>query len=494
MGIGAHEKVREIKKRFREKHPDASKPKSVSRVVSRGGTSTSSKGFTREATKEDMDTSRPQPKPSPLSPGEYRQQLSEQASGYGKKSSEYSGIGEKIKQQQLLFGRVETKEYDVTVSIRDVSGIKFFQSHGWKGTRKDDEVVFTGVTGAYVHKFYGMKSGEFITAAKESAIAEGETWGEYSKTHEWHPETKITKTSEGYDISFPYAGAEKYKTRKRQLESAGFGGLLATSFTPEDPLGITSAYYTATGQHQKAIDTKIKSMEGVKSRSFSEFYVSSPMGVIGISAITAGGIGIGIGAVSAASPTVGVMAKIGMGSTFTALAAKEVTPVVVQGVKTGDYGGVTRIGATMGLGIASGYAGFKSGYRFGFGRTEAWLYGKHTFKPGSPEAIRFKSALKISRKLEVVKSHKMDPLDISKDIMRMTPSAAEKTISWLSKHPESVIGGSAASKTQIIGSRTPRDIDLLVKPKKLGMAKRFFGKEMKTSYGEHRIDIHTEHV
>ena len=138
--------------------------------------------------------------------------------------------------------------------------------------------------------------------------------------------------------------------------------------------------------------------------------------------------------------------------------------------------------------MPSALVGYRAGHRFGYGRAEAYLYAKHTFEPGSPELIRFKSALKVGRNLQWVKSHKMKPLDFAKDIVRMDSKTAGRVVDYLRLHPDSVVGGSAASRTQILGARSPRDVDLLVRD--VGGAKDYFSGAIKTSSGQHRVDIH----
>lgn len=121
-------------------------------------------------------------------------------------------------------------------------------------------------------------------------------------TYEWHPDTKAVRTDTGFEIQFPYAGAEKYKSYEKSLKKAGFGGLLATAFTKEDPLGLVSAYYTATGEKQKALDVKVKALHGMSQyhtpkgemtlEGFGKYWIEAPITHIGIAA----GVGVGIGA------------------------------------------------------------------------------------------------------------------------------------------------------------------------------------------------------
>ena len=336
---------------------------------------------------------------------------------------------------------------------------------------------------------------------------------------EAHPDTRFIKTDIGYDIKFPFAGAEKYRTHKKTLKRGGPILGFATALTGADPLGLKSAYYTATGQKEKVIQTKIEALHGVGEAKkggwkAAEWYLSMPTTQIGLAAIGGEVIGAGTGAVQATSwgtkalfvsrgvtsvgkplytITASTLLKTGIGVGFGGMAIKETAPIVFKAFDTGDWSDVVSTGGVAALSLTAGISGYKKGYGTGFGRTESYLYGKAAYKPGSSEYIRFKSALKVARKLEGIKSHKAKPLDIAKDIMRLDTKSAKATIKFLEKHPKTTIGGSAASYTQIEGARSPRDIDLLLKggDKEIASAKKWFGsKLLKTKEGQHRIDIH----
>ena len=198
------------------------------------------------------------------------------------------------------------------------------------------------------------------------------------------------------------------------------------------------------------------------------------------------GIGAGVGSVKAAFPTAGKWLERGIMVGGAALFGKETGEVAARNPEElPEY--FARAGF---IGVIS-YPAYKAGHNFGYGRTETYLYSKHTFKSGSAEQIRFNEAMKVARLTENVKSGKAEPLDIAKDIIRMDSHTANRTIKWIKQNPDTVIGGSAASKTQVVGARTPRDIDILVPEKKLLIAKKFFEGYTKTPSGEHRIDIHS---
>ena len=224
----------------------------------------------------------------------------------------------------------------------------------------------------------------------------GELYGNMNKAlFDWHPDTKIRKTGDKYEITFPYAGAKSYGTYKRQLHKSGFGGLFATAFTPEDPLGLASAAWTFAGDKQKGIDVKIQAMHRIKQIKspidFGRYWLESPMTQIGLSVV--GGAAIkaispyAIGFTSARFGTIGAKAvQIGglaTGAGLVGYAAYDIK----QSFDIGDIGkGVAKTGM-LGLQIGGAYAGYKSVS----GRTVQNLYEKG-------RASGFKSLLKAEKK------------------------------------------------------------------------------------------------
>ena len=72
--------------------------------------------------------------------------------------------------------------------------------------------------------------------------------------------------------------------------------------------------------------------------------------------------------------------------------------------------------------------------------------------------------------------------------MRMDIRSSKALMKYIKTYRDTVIVGSAASKTQVIGTRPPRDIDITVKD--VSAAKHILSKFLKTKDGKHRIDIH----
>jgi len=376
----------------------------------------------------------------------------------------YQDTGKAVTQAEKVYAEIDPSKEYVTPSW--FPGYRKGQSQSVTGWRLRQEIKTKYITPGYTYQEQARQQWQFAMSGQQ----------------EWHPDTKIIETDTGFEYKFPYTGAEKYGTYKSSLTKSGFTGLLATAFTAEDPLGLKSAYYTATGDKQKALDVKIQAIHGTKSRSFPEFYISSPMGTIGAAALTATGVGAGVGAISAASATAGKLTSIGLATAFTAKTAIDVGPKVQKAFDTGDYGDLVGTATTAGLAIGAGYSGYKAGYTAGYGRTEAFLYGRSTYKVGSPEYIQYKSALKTARNLQFVKSGEIKALDVSKDIMRLDPKTAGRVISYLQRNPRTVIGGSASAYAQLQGVRTPQDIDLLVKDVR--------GAKMSIDARPHQVDIH----
>jgi len=186
------------------------------------------------------------------------------------------------------------------------------------------------------------------------------------QVREWHPDTKIVKTSSGYNVKFPYSGAERYGYYKNLLDpneqkdfgshAKSFGLNLAASLSAEDPLGVTSSYYRATGDNQKAIDTKIKAIHSTKYKPFHEHYFSMPTTQIGLAA--AGGAGVGAatkaGYLTSSAARIGLVSvgAVGVGSSAYSIGGD---------VVKGRHGEALGKGVTLGFSFAAGYAGYKYG-------------------------------------------------------------------------------------------------------------------------------------
>jgi len=308
-----------------------------------------------------------------------------------------------------------------------------------------------------------------IEAIRQQQQMEWEAWAAHQRRMDIYPHARAISrgmsTFLGGIPNLDYIMASIRGDTKRQEEiirgweygvwRAGYRG-----YGKEDPFArITTAFTTAAPTQ----------------------YVLAPM-------VTGYGLGAGMGVLRAAYPTAGKIAQIGIAG--------------YGGFKTGErlltskdpYKDLLGIGITL----PSVLVGYRGGYRFGYGRTEAYLYKIHTYQPGSPEWIRFEQSLKIGRLLERVGSIKQKPLDFTKDIMRMDKQTASQLLNFLKAQPKTTIGGSAASYTQVIGARQPRDIDILVRKwsdfltgdkQTAGAAKGFFSR-IRTPSGKHLIDIH----
>lgn len=235
-------------------------------------------------------------------------------------------------------------------------------------------VTRPGYKGAQVYAGHQLikKYEEGIKKYDEAIIHSGKTYKQVS-SDEWHPETKIVKTDTGYKTVFPYAGAEQYGYYKKKLQGHGLGGLFATTMTFEDPLGIPSAYETATGQKQAALDRKIRALHSFKTFQkegpigFGKYYLSSPMGVIGTSAIAGGVISTGTkfaGGYIAARYGAGSLASFGFKAAQAGVGGAMIGYTVADVEHTfktaGPSEGLKKATQT-GLAFAGGYAGYKMG-------------------------------------------------------------------------------------------------------------------------------------
>lgn len=210
-----------------------------------------------------------------------------------------------------------------------------------------------------------MQQGESVNVSEYDKIKKD--------VQNWHPDTKIYKSDEGYRFEFPYAGAEKYGQYKKSLDKSGFLGLFATALTGSDPLGIPSAYYMATGNRQKAIDKKIQAIHSTKE-GFVPFAFKMPTTQIGIAAVGGQAFGAGTtyttgyltGRYGATSTAMSLFkgSQLLAGGTMAAITGKSVYETFEkQGV--GEGLGMV---ATMSLAVAAGYKGYKSGQSMKLGK------------------------------------------------------------------------------------------------------------------------------
>jgi len=339
-------------------------------------------------------------------------------------------------------------------------------------------------------------------------------------------DTKFTRTPTGYKAELPpqpislaewkeqeyakYKGdpLKEFQGSLRRGAATVLGGWGGARWSYERMAGdpqkaeemITAWEYGATQASEKGFTEYLK--YSATSPYFTGFIY--PVG-IGL------GVGAGLGAFSATS----IGAKpliVSTGVTKAGLPLYTITPAKAAQLGLVGYGtvatgtglaeiyskggmeelkwGIAQLGVSIPLAVAS----YKAGYKFGFGRTEAHLYKIKTYPPGTPERIRFEQGLKLGRQLQDVRSIKMKPLDFAKDIARMDEKTAQMFMRYY--RGDIVIGGSAAARSQIIGARTARDMDIFLQrillgtDKKISLAKQYFGKHRFDIYGRKVIDIH----
>lgn len=277
---------------------------------------------------------------------------------------------------------------------------------------------------------------------------------------------------------------------------------------------ITSPFYSREEKRYQTTQVYKGYESGQKQYNYYERdwnrALTSPLAITVYTLPVSYGVGAGFGALSKIAPTT---AKVG-GAILGGYAAYSVGEGAYRTYQSG--GSLVNYSAMVGSQFAIGLPGFKAGYRQIGGRVEQFLYARKTFTKGSVEAQRFKSAIETSRYLHKIKPVKRDPLDF-RSIERLTPKGERAVKSFMEQNTQSVIGGSASAKTQVIGARTPRDIDLLIQsrggfkgvvkalPEALRtrrspfsianermtlQAKQYFEGMLKTPEGQHAIDIH----
>lgn len=281
-------------------------------------------------------------------------------SGSGVKSPH--GSSREVLSKEEFVSELASKEESIS---KDITSLKqqeaSIDTHGMYWVRENAFSKPVLMKGSQLKNFYNQQEVEYKKAKSDISSSK-------SQAGSWHPETKVVKTDQGYDTVFPYAGAENYKDYKERLDRGGVGGLLATAFTGEDPLGLASAYYMATGEKQKAIDVKIKSLHHIKNIKSpvdaASWYLNMPVTQIGFAAIGAYGVGKAApyvtGMVARATGAYGATVfKTGLAAGSIALAAPTGKNIIKQ-VETGQTGEAFGNIAMLGFNLAAGYAGYKA--------------------------------------------------------------------------------------------------------------------------------------
>ena len=202
--------------------------------------------------------------------------------------------------------------------------------------------------------------------------------------------TKIgTDERSTYKISVPSTSTPEYRAMQRNPIS-----LFATSLTLEDPLGLKSAYYMATGDKERAVGAKVSAIRNIKNLSneglwgFTKFYFTNPITLIAGSSLIGAGLGaastaakgylVGKGLYAGASAVTAM--EVGVGSAVVGSTALD----IYQTSKTDPGGAFAKLGLT-GFMFASGYAGYKTGAKIGRGIAETKL---QNYYKAHPEKIR----------------------------------------------------------------------------------------------------------
>lgn len=190
---------------------------------------------------------------------------------------------------------------------------------------------------------------------------------------EWHPGTKVVQTKEGFTAKFPYPGAQHYGTYKGIVETHPELPALRALASPTLNVDLAMAK-----PGQERTDIMVKWVHGIRGSPEggldlgrgASTVLESPWVQIALAA--AGGYGIGKVAKSgyqmfAASKFGGSMVarraiQIASASAGAALTAPRVHNIY-QDIEKGELGSAIGKGVTLTATVASGYTGFKAGFK-----------------------------------------------------------------------------------------------------------------------------------
>ena len=439
--------------------------------------------------------------------------------------SEPEQLGKQEGIQKAFFDRYYTlRDVDdqYQTAIQNLSNAEFKKDSKYVIQTKQGEKL---VSGQEAQRWANKKIQEYQKMSNQIQNERNKLWqAGRDAQDEWHPKTKVIEYNpathhirngnvvkgqekdyvEGetvrYHYKFPYGGAERYGSYKESLDKGGFGGLLATAFTGEDPLGLASAYYMATGDKQKAIDTKIKALHGVKQvqegweespleglKRGTMWYMNMPTTQIGLAAIGGEAMGAGLGYASSVAPKVATGAKIVGGGAGLVMGAQEAGNMYGM-YQRGEYGELLGRGVTAGLAGYAGYKSFKPAYQRGqvVGRRHQLL--AHVKDPA--QRYKFEQAFQTMddvQRLQLPKSERLkikklvglkdqpgykpqpDELPI-KNLTQREAEAFQNVMQQLQGKYNVQLSGSGA---QYVGSggktRLPKDIDLYIGQRKIGV-------------------------
>jgi hypothetical protein len=325
----------------------------------------------------------------------------------------------------------------------------------------------------------------------------------FSAQTEWHPETKITRTEQGYQAEFPYPGAEKYGSTKKYIEKLSsfdrFMLNMGVAFTPTGNFGVAQAYYAGTGQKSKALDIEIQGLHYLKTTPIEKYLIESPYVQTGVITATMVPVGAGMGAVSgrllASGSTWGLRAfKIGS----TVVGGALVAPQAIETYKnfsTGKTGEGLGNLAVMGSQFAGAGVGAKMGHPIGFkyGATRGFnKFISNQYKTGKIDANEynaFRNAMKTGTTIGKQIDLKMQPQAGFKDVMSVKKTPRLREYFW-KKTPtikHELFGGTISGKPQ-----GTHDIDIMLKPKgyvEFKIASKIITKEDVSSFVDIKMPV-----
>lgn len=212
----------------------------------------------------------------------------------------------------------------------------------------------------------------------------------------WDPGTTVsevaTKEGLGYEIRFPYAGAEHYAKYKKELETQPLSQF-AVKLTEHDILGIPSFVESQFGKgKQKGLEIQIEALHKIRTDTVMTAVTSpvalAPWYVVGGVGLKAG-LAFTAGKLAARPISSAILTKVIPGVIGGAAIASSGADIV-QTYQRGELGRTA--GKITGLGIA--VVGIGAGYKLG---------AKVTFKGLTPKELELAKALKPGPKIDYTK-------------------------------------------------------------------------------------------
>jgi len=206
------------------------------------------------------------------------------------------------------------------------------------------------------------------------------------QSRDWHSSTKISKSKEdsgySYSFDFPFSGADIYNSTRENIVNANPLQRFALALTPSNFAGVPATVEYLLGNNEKAYQIEVESVADTH-RPFHEFYLASPMGTIGLMAVT-------YGASAAATPYVGYLSA--SHPVATAVAGKTISTGFKTAILTyGTYDFAKNVSeGEIGKGFGNA---FRLGLNY-YGMSKIGEYGMNRINPKTGQTYFAEGAMK----------------------------------------------------------------------------------------------------